>query len=69
MRLVGVDYLSVGDERVHELLLSMGVVILEGLDLRQVEPGAYRLICLPLKLAGSDGAPARAVLLADEGLG
>lgn len=63
VRLVGVDYLSVGDEAVHELLLGLGMVIVEGLDLRGVEPGPYRLACLPLRLVGSDGAPARAVLL------
>jgi arylformamidase len=61
--LVGVDYLSVGDETVHELLLGLGVVVIEGLDLRDVEPGPYQLVCLPLKLVGSDGAPARAVLM------
>jgi arylformamidase len=63
IRLVGVDYLSVGDEAVHELLLGLGTVVIEGLDLRGVEPGPYQLVCLPLKLVGSDGAPARAVLL------
>ena len=63
VRLVGVDYLSVGDEAVHELLLGLGVVVVEGLDLRGVVPGPYRLVCLPLKLVGSDGAPARTVLL------
>jgi arylformamidase len=41
-------------------------VILEGLDLRAVTPGVYRLVCLPLRLDGSDGAPARAVLVAEE---
>jgi arylformamidase len=49
---------------VHRALLGAGVVIVEGLDLSAVEPGPYRLICLPLRLAGGDGAPARAVLLA-----
>lgn len=63
VRLVGVDYLSVGDEAVHELLLGFGIVVVEGLDLRGVEPGLYTLACLPLKLIGSDGAPARAVLM------
>jgi arylformamidase len=63
IRLVGVDYLSVGDEAFHELLLGLGTVVIEGLDLRGVEPGPYQLVCLPLKLVGSDGAPARAVLL------
>ena len=63
VKLVGVDYLSVGDENVHELLLGLGVVVVEGLDRAGVAPGRYRLICLPLKIAGSDGAPARAVLI------
>jgi arylformamidase len=65
VRLVGIDYLSVGDEEAHVALLSAGVVPLEGLDLRSVEPGEYRLVCLPLRLVGADGAPARAVLLRD----
>jgi arylformamidase len=63
VRLVGVDYLSVGDEDVHRVLLGAGVVPVEGLDLRGVEPGSYELHCLPLRLVGSDGAPARAILV------
>jgi arylformamidase len=67
VKLVGVDYLSVApyDESVptHRALLQAGVVILEGLDLSSVTPGSYDLYCLPLKLTGSDGAPARAILL------
>ena len=43
-------------------LLEAGVVILEGLDLREIEPGGYELICLPLRIPGADGAPARAAL-------
>jgi arylformamidase len=66
VRLVGIDYLSVGDEEAHVELLRAGVVPLESLDLRGVEPGEYRLVCLPLRLVGSDGAPARAVLIRDE---
>jgi arylformamidase len=65
VRLVGIDYLSIGDEEAHVELLRAGVVPLEGLDLRGVEPGEYRLVCLPLRLVGSDGAPARAVLIRD----
>jgi arylformamidase len=55
---------------VHRILLAAGVVIVEGLALAGVTPGRYTLICLPLKLTGGDGAPARAVLIADadEGL-
>jgi arylformamidase len=50
---------------VHKALLSKEIVILEGLDLREVEPGDYELICLPLKYEGGegDGAPARTVLI------
>jgi len=67
IRLVGIDYLSVErfdstDYRTHHVLLRAGVVIVEGLDLRRVEPGDYELICLPLKVVGADGAPCRAVL-------
>ena len=70
LRLVGVDYLSVeaydapADHPVHRTLLAVGVVLLEGLDLRQVPAGSYTLICLPLRIAGVEGAPARAILLA-----
>jgi arylformamidase len=68
VRLVAVDYLSVapyGNSRpTHRILLEAGVVILEGVDLSRVPPGRYTLHCLPLKLVGSDGAPARAVLSA-----
>jgi arylformamidase len=44
-------------------LLEAGIVIVEGLNLQNVSPGCYQLICMPLKLAGSEGAPARAVLI------
>jgi arylformamidase len=64
-RLVGIDYLSVGDPGARRALLGAGVAVVEGLDLREVEPGRYRLVCLPLKLVDSDGAPARAVLIRD----
>jgi arylformamidase len=62
LKLVGIDYLSVGDEAVHHALLGAGVIPLEGLDLRAPAPGRYRLICLPMKIEGSDGAPTRVVL-------
>src|SRR5437588_216500 len=65
VRLVGIDYLSIGDEEAHHVLLGAGVVAVEGLDLREVEPGEYRLICAPLKLEGAEGAPARVLLLRD----
>jgi arylformamidase len=63
VKLVGVDFLSVGDHEAHRVLLAAGVVPLEGLDLRGVESGTYELHCLPLRLVGSDGAPARAILI------
>jgi arylformamidase len=63
VRLIGIDYLSIGDPGAHRALLGASTAVVEGLDLRAVAPGPYRLICLPLKLVGSDGGPARAVLL------
>lgn len=67
IKLVGVDYLSVAPFQegaaTHEILLKAGVVIVEGLNLSEVSQGRYTLYCLPLKLAGSDGAPARAILV------
>lgn len=67
IRLVGVDYLSVapyGDSvPTHRTLLEAGVVVVEGLDLSAVPRGFYDLYCLPLKLLGSDGAPARTILV------
>lgn len=66
VRLAGIDYLSIapfGDPApTHRALLTAGVVILEGLDLRGAGPGAYDLVCLPLLIPGSDGAPARTLL-------
>jgi arylformamidase len=63
VRLVGIDYLSIGDEGAHQALLGAGVVAVEGLDLRGVDPGEYTLVCAPLKLAGAEGAPARVLLI------
>jgi arylformamidase len=63
VRLVGVDYLSVGGVETHQTLLRAGMIAVEGLDLREIEPGPYMLVCLPLKLVGADGAPARAILI------
>lgn len=67
VRLVGIDGPSIEPfdspgEPVHHLLLAANVVIVEGLALASVEPGAYELICLPLFIRGGDGAPARVVL-------
>lgn len=67
IQLVGTDYLSVAQfdkqPEVHEILLKKEVVLLEGLNLSGVRPGAYQLICLPLKLIGTEAAPVRAVLI------
>ena len=67
IRLIGVDYLSVAPYSdtgpTHKVLLSAGVVILEGLNLSFVSPGRYTLYCLPIKIKGADGAPARAILI------
>jgi arylformamidase len=66
VRLIAIDYLSIapfGDPvDTHRTFLGAGVVVVEGTDLRAVEPGPYELLCLPLRLVGSDGAPARALL-------
>lgn len=69
IRLVAVDYLSVAPYHAsvptHVTLLKAGIVVVEGVNLAEVPAGAYRLICLPVKLGGADGAPARAVLIAE----
>jgi len=67
LRLVGIDYFSIDrfhspDFPAHHALLGAGVVIVEAVDLSAVPPGQYELLCLPMKLAGLDGAPVRAVL-------
>lgn len=64
--LIGVDYHSVqhvgGDVRIHQILLEKGLIIVESLNLSEIEPGSYELICLPLKILGAEAAPARALL-------
>ena len=67
VKVIGVDYLSVEQFKkagapAHRALLSHGVVIIEGLNLSEVEPGMYEMYCLPLRVAGGDGAPARVIL-------
>ena len=67
IKVVGIDYLSVekfGSEEpeTHLTFLKAGTLIIEGLDLREIEPGDYEMICLPLKVKDGDGAPARVVL-------
>jgi arylformamidase len=67
IKLVGVDYLSVEEFKkpgapAHHALLGGGTIVIEGLNLRDVEPGVYEMFCLPLRIVGADGAPARVVL-------
>ena len=66
VRTIGIDYLSIAPyddpAPTHEVLLDAGVTIIETLDLRSVEPGPWQLTCLPLRIPGADGAPARALL-------
>lgn len=67
IKVVGVDYLSVEEFKepgapVHHVLLGGGAIVIEGLNLRDVEPGIYEMICLPLRVVGADGAPARVLL-------
>jgi len=67
VKVVGIDYLSVEQFKkagapAHRALLSQGVIIIEGLNLSDAEPGMYEMYCLPLRIAGGDGAPARVVL-------
>ena len=59
---VGIDYLSAGSPETHRTLLSAGIAIVEGLNLAGISQGRYELLCLPLKILGGDGAPARALL-------
>ena len=67
MKVVGVDYLSVESFKrpgapAHHVLLGNGTIVIEGLNLRDVEPGIYEMLCLPLRIVNGDGAPARVVL-------
>ncbi len=68
IKLVGIDYLSAesfgaSEPKAHRILLGAGVIIVEGLDLRNIAPGNYTLACLPLKIKNGDGGPARAFLI------
>ena len=67
VRLVGVDYISAEQfgaaaPMTHRILLGKGIPIVEGLSLERVSAGDYDLIVLPIKVAGHEGAPARAIL-------
>jgi arylformamidase len=67
MKLVGLDYLSVAPfnlgKPVHDILLQAGLILLEGADLSRIRSGVFTLMCLPIKLGATEGAPARAVLI------
>jgi arylformamidase len=68
IRLAGIDYLSVetfgaSEPYTHRTLLGAEIIALEGLNLKEVEPGDYTLVCLPLKIKEGDGAPARTILI------
>jgi len=67
VKVVGIDYLSIEQFKkagapAHRALLSQGIVIIEALNLSEVEPGMYEMYCLPLRVVGGDGAPARVIL-------
>jgi arylformamidase len=67
VKLVGIDYLSIAPYKnpspTHKILLEAGIIALEGIDLSKISAGRYTLYCLPLKIDGIEGAPARAVLV------
>jgi arylformamidase len=67
VNVIGIDYLSIAPYKnsrpTHEILLNANTLIIEGLNLADVDEGLYTLYCLPLKLKGSDGAPARVILI------
>lgn len=65
---VGIDYLSAGSLETHRVLLGAGVVIIEGVNLTGVCQGRYEMLCLPLLMLGGDGAPARVLLRAPDGM-
>lgn len=67
VKVVGIDYLSIEQFKsagapAHRTLLSNGIIIIEGLNLSDAEAGMYEMYCLPLRITGGDGAPARVVL-------
>lgn len=68
IQLVGIDYLSVemfgaSEPRTHRILLAAGLIVVEGLNLKEIAPGNYTLACLPLRIKDGDGGPARAILI------
>lgn len=71
VKTVGMDYLSVDSYEsegfpVHRLLLAHGVTVIEGMRLVDIQPGCYRLVCLPLNIEGADGSPARVLLIQED---
>jgi len=60
--LPSVDALDSKDLPIHHALGDAGIHILESLDLREIVPGIYELIALPLSIVGADGSPGRAIL-------
>jgi arylformamidase len=74
IKTLGIDYLSVGGYKkdgpdVHRMLLGAGILIIEGLDLTEALPGRYHMICLPMKILDSDGAPARVIVKSAKAFG
>ncbi len=69
VELIGIDYYSiepVGGYPLHRKLLNQSVLLLEGLDLTDAEPGEYTLACFPLSITGAEASPVRAVLICDD---
>jgi len=71
LKLIGIDYFSFecfddAENETHRTILGNDVIAIEALDLREIQPGFYQLVCLPLKIASGDGAPARVILISNE---
>ena len=68
INMVGTDFLGIekrgnSNHPIHKTLLSAGIVLVEGLDLRKIPEGSYKIFCLPLRVVGADGSPARVILV------
>ena len=71
VKLIGIDYLSIDkyqdtSKDAHKILLSKGIVLLEGIILTEVDEGDYQIVCFPIKIKGVEAAPCRAVLIDDK---
>jgi len=71
VKLIGIDYLSIDkyqdtSKDAHKILLSKGIVLLEGIILTEVDEGNYQIACFPIKIKGVEAAPCRAVLIDDK---